>query len=253
MGRWGMRLFEADRDLDFALEINQAFGDSDDKDLGLSCMIHQTDMCCPQDIRDYYKTDDYKKELEDTVDDRCNKLNSGIGDELFKIFRKKEDEPQGKYRLILVGALMMRAGAVIKDDDFTHLRELVPEIPCRDGLHPALPRNPSRLSALATLGVDLDSGDEGFRHPGKVQFLAALENYRPGVPRSFQEPRSALLLPCTIINILTTMGSCYSCGKIAADNGEEILSQCSKCKRAFYCNLVGGRMTTLIVLSQGSS
>lgn len=35
------------------------------------------------------------------------------------------------------------------------------------------------------------------------------------------------------------MSSCYSCGKIAADNGEATLSQCSKCKRAWYCNVVG--------------
>lgn len=189
MGRWGMRLFEGDRDLDLSLEINRALGDSDDMDLRLSQMIHQTDMCCPPDVKAYYETDEYKKKLEGIVADRCNILNSGIGDELFKIFRRREHEPRGKYRVILVGAIMMRAGAVIKQDDFDHLRELVPEIPCRDGLHPALPRNPSRLAALAILGADLDSSDEGFRRPGKMQFLAALENYKPGEPRSFQESR----------------------------------------------------------------
>lgn len=121
-----MRLFEGDRDLDLALEINTALGDSDDMNLGLSQMIHQTDMCCPPDIKAYYETDEYKKKLEGIVADRCKKLNSGIGDKLFKIFRKKEDEPRGKYRVILAGAIMMRAGAVIKQDDFDHLRELVP-------------------------------------------------------------------------------------------------------------------------------
>ncbi|KAI7776781.1 hypothetical protein LA080_004437 [Diaporthe eres] len=216
MGRWGMRLFEGDRDLDLALDINHALGDSDDMHLRLSSMIHQTDMCCPPDIKVYYETDEYKKKLEGIVSDRCNTLNSGIGDELFKIFRKREHEPEGKYRVILVDVIMMRAGAVIKDDDFNHLRELVREIPCRDGLNPVLRSNPGVVQLLA---ADLNGGDKGFRHPGKVQFLAALENYKPGVPRSFQEP------------------SCYSCGKIAADNGEATLSQCSKCKRAWYCNM----------------
>ncbi|KAK7700620.1 hypothetical protein SLS64_010764 [Diaporthe eres] len=190
MGRWGMRLFEGDRDLDLALDINHALGDSDDMDLRLSSMIHQTDMCCPPDIKAYYETDEYKKKLESIISDRRNTLNSGIGDALFKIFRKREQEPEGKYRVILVGAIMMRAGAVIKDDDFNHLRGLVREIPCRDGLNPVLRSNPGVVQLLA---ADLNGGDKGFRHPGKVQFLAALENYKPGVPRSFQEPRSVLL------------------------------------------------------------
>lgn len=238
MGRWGMRLFEGDQDLDIGIQINQALGDSDDVDLGLSKMVHQTDMICPQETRAYYKTDEYKRELEEIVSDCRDELNSGTGDELFEIFRKKEHEPEGKYRVILVGAIMMRAGAAIKKDDFDHLRELVPQIPCRDGLHPAVRRMDSHLAALAILGSDMDSCDKGFRHPGKVQFLAALENYKTGVPRSFQEPRSVLLLVYAIIKMLTKT-SCYSCGKIAADNGEATLSQCSKCKRAWYCNTVG--------------
>lgn len=242
-----MRLFEGDRDLDLALEINSALGDGDDMDLRLSSMIHQTDMCCPHDIRAYYETDEYKKELEGIVSDRRDTLNSGVGDQIFEIFRKREHEPEGKYRVILVGAIMMRAGAVIKDDDFSHLRELVREIPCRDGLNIVLRSNPG---VLALLAADLNGGDKGFRHPGKVQFLAALENYKPGVPRSFQEPRSVIFLAHLIVDTLT-MSSCYSCGKIAADNGEAALSQCSKCKRAWYCNTVGSRSNTFLVPFQG--
>lgn len=189
MGRWGMRLFEGDQDLDIALEINKAFGDSDDKDLQLSPLIHQTDMCAPPDARAHYKTDEYKKELEGFVSKSRSTLNSGIGDELFKLFRKREHERNGKYRVIIVGTIMMRAGAVIKDDDFNHLRELVPKIPSRDGLKPVLRNNPALRSPSALLAAALDGDDRGFRHPGKVQFLAALENYKPGVPRSFQEPR----------------------------------------------------------------
>jgi hypothetical protein len=189
MGSWGMRLFEGDRDLDIVLEINSALGDSDDKDLHLSQMAHQTDMCAPPDARAYYETEEYKKKLQDTVSDRRNTLNSGVGDELFRIFRKKEHEPNGKYRVVLVGAIVMRAGAKVKDDDFNHLRELVGQIPCRDGLTPVLRGISGRPSALRLLAAGLDGSDNGFRHPGKVQFLAVLEHYKPGVPRSFQEPR----------------------------------------------------------------
>ncbi|KAH8757302.1 hypothetical protein F5883DRAFT_428830 [Diaporthe sp. PMI_573] len=175
-------------------------------------------MCAPPDARAYYETEEYKKKLQDTVSDRRNTLNSGVGDELFRIFRKKEHEPNGKYRVVLVGAIVMRAGAKVKDDDFNHLRELVGQIPCRDGLTPVLRGISGRPSALRLLAAGLDGSDNGFRHPGKVQFLAVLEHYKPGVPRSFQEP------------------SCYNCGKTAADNGGATLSQCSKCKRVWYCD-----------------
>lgn len=252
MGRWGMRLFEGDRDLDIAININQAFGNSAEADLGLSKMIHQTDMAAGQETRAYYKTDEYKKQLESMISDRRELLNNGIGDALFDLFRKKEHEPDGKYRVVLVGAIMMRTGATIKDDDFKHLREIVPDIPCRDGLHPLLQASRGRISPLALIGVDMDGQDKGFRHAGKVQFLAALDNYKPGVPRSFQEPRSVLLSTYTI-NSMLTMTSCYSCGKIAADIGEATISQCSKCKRAWYCNTVSSRMNTFVVVSQGSS
>ncbi|KKY33154.1 hypothetical protein UCDDA912_g06888 [Diaporthe ampelina] len=194
MGRWGMRLFEGDRDIDIALEINTALGDGEDMDLRLSRMVHQTDMCAPPDIRAYYETDEYKKKLEGVVAESRNKLNCGVGDQLFQIFRKREHEPNGKYRVILVGAIMLRAGAMIKDDDLNHLRGLVGEIPCRDGLNPVLRSNPARPSALASLAAGRDGGDWGFRHPGKVQFLAALNHYKPGVPRSFQDPRPVLML-----------------------------------------------------------
>lgn len=192
MGRWGMRLFEGDRDLDIALEINSAFGDSDDKDLNLSEMVHQTDMLAPADARAYYETEKYKKQLESIVSDRRATLDSGVGDELFRTFRKREHEPNGKYRVIIVGAIMMRAGAVIKDDDLGHLRELVGGVTCRDGLTPALRGTSGRPSALRLLAAGRDDTDNGFRHPGKVQFLTALEHHKPGVPRSFQEPREVM-------------------------------------------------------------
>lgn len=189
MGRWGMRLFEGDRDLDIALEINSAFGDSDDKDLHLSAMVNQTDMLAPAESKAFYETDEYKKQLEATVSDRRATLDSGVGNELFRIFRKKENEPNGKYQVIILGAIMMRAGAMIKNDDLNHLRGLVGDVTCRDGLTPALRGISGKPSALRLLAAGRDDTDNGFRHAGKVQFLTALDQYKPGVPRSFQEPR----------------------------------------------------------------
>lgn len=172
-------LFEGDQDLDIAIEIDFAFkvadyNDHDDGGLRLSPMIHQTDMCAPPEAVAHYQTDEYKVELADLVESRRQLLDSGVGDALMKQYRAKESELDGyrdtKYVVIIVGALMMRAGARINDDDLQHLRELVPQINCNAG----------RASSLF---------DEGFRGPGKAQFLAALANYKPGTPRSFQEPR----------------------------------------------------------------
>ncbi|OHE98137.1 hypothetical protein CORC01_06505 [Colletotrichum orchidophilum] len=108
--------------------------------------------------------------LNDAVLYNRERLDSGLGDELFENFRNKEYEEQGQYRIILAGALMMRTGAKIKASHFQHLRDLVPKIPCQPG------------SALPF-------ADLGFRGPGKAQFLAALDNYQPGTPRDFYEPR----------------------------------------------------------------
>ncbi|KAI8625847.1 hypothetical protein F5Y19DRAFT_239428 [Xylariaceae sp. FL1651] len=86
----------------------------------------------------------------------------------------------------------MRAGAKIQESDLQHLRELVPRLNCN------------------TRCV-LPMFDWGFREPGKAQFVAALDHYQPGTPRSFQEP------------------SCYSCGKIGADVGQKLM-QYARCK-----------------------
>ncbi len=59
-----------------------------------------------------------------------------------------------------------------------------------------------------------------FRGPGKRQFLAALDNYQPGTPRSFHEP------------------SCHACGKIHEDTGHALL-MCGGCKVAWFCDKAG--------------
>lgn len=100
-------------------------------------MIHQTDMCAPPEAVARYNTDEYKVELADLVESRRQLLDPGVGDALMKQYRAKESELDGyrdtKYVVIIVGALMMRAGARISDDDLQHLRELVPQINCNAG------------------------------------------------------------------------------------------------------------------------
>ena len=111
-----------------------------------------------------------EKELPELVDGIRNKLDSGLGDRLFDMYKARENEDEGEYRLIIVGALMMRAGAKIRDDDMQHLRELVPKVVCNEGY------------IMSMYG-------DGFRGPGKRQFFVALDDYKAGMPRNFQEPR----------------------------------------------------------------
>ncbi|WQF84603.1 Putative Zinc finger, MYND-type [Colletotrichum destructivum] len=221
MGRWGHRtmtmcwplplkladyvpgLFEADADIDFACEISGDFvmmGGTED--LVPSNLIHQTDMLAPPEAKDYYKTKEYRLKLDNDIVSIRNQLDSGIGDKLFDKYRAKEnnlDEFEGQYKVIIVGALMMRAGANISKEQLQHLRDLVPNIDCQ-------------------YGYALPFGDLGFRDPGKAQFLAALDNYQPGAPRDYLEP------------------SCFHCGKVRADIGKAPKG-CGRCERAWYCNV----------------
>ncbi|KAI0835615.1 hypothetical protein F5Y06DRAFT_123237 [Hypoxylon sp. FL0890] len=197
MGRWGMRLFEGDRDIDIALEINKTFGEGANE-VELSRMIHQTDMIAPIEARLYYETPEYEEELAQLVIKTREKLDADdLGHRLLRHWRGKEGESGGKYRVIIAGALLMRAGAKIEELELNHLRELVPYINCNQAF-------------------TIPLFDEGFRAPGKAQFLAALENYKPGIPRNYAEP------------------SCFYCGKVQADIGRA-LSTCSGCKEAWYC------------------
>jgi uncharacterized paraquat-inducible protein A len=68
--------------------------------------------------------------------------------------------------------------------------------------------------------------DDGFRGPGKRQFLAALDRYQSGVPRSFAER------------------ACFCCGKIRGDVDHD-LQRCSRCVVAFYCSKVSSLPLTM--------
>ncbi|KAJ9130235.1 MYND finger domain-containing protein [Coniochaeta hoffmannii] len=198
MGRWGYRLFEGDQDLDLAADLGCTFGSGDDE-LHFSQTVYQNDIVASPEAKEFYKTAEYATELDAVVASIRQRLDTdNLGDRLFAMYRAKENEYGGKYRVIVVGAVMMRVGAKIRDADLQHLRDLVPQINCNEGRAPPL-------------------NDYGFRGPGKRQFLAALDAYQPGTPRSFAEP------------------SCFACGKTEPDIGKALL-KCSRCQMAFYCD-----------------
>ncbi|KAL2881921.1 hypothetical protein SGCOL_002657 [Colletotrichum sp. CLE4] len=166
MGRWGFRLFEGDEDLDIVAAIRETLGDG----LDLYYLINKTDMLAPVEIREFYQTEEHEQGIRALVVKIRERLDSGVGDKLLKKYRALEHKHQGQYQTIVIGALMMRAGAKIKADDLQHLRDLVPKGPCQYRF--ALPIK-----------------NFGFHDPGKAQFLAALDNYQSGTPRDFHEPR----------------------------------------------------------------
>ncbi len=140
--------------------------------------VNQTDMLAPPEARERYKTKKYAKELQEEIVPyvRAKFDTDNLGQRLMDTSRAQEDKDHshslttGEYKTIALGALLMRVGAVIKDDDVQHLRDLVPKVTC-------------------VPGTALPFGDDGFRSPGRAQFLAALDAYEPGKPRSFQELR----------------------------------------------------------------
>jgi hypothetical protein len=137
------------------------------------------------------------------------RLDAGLGNDLINKYRNlatsaeewlKEDR---SYKVIILGALIMATGAVIKNIDIQYLRQLTSEVVSHENFMWAL-------------------NDSGFRGPGKRQFLAALDNYQLGTPRGFKEP------------------SCHACGKTKQDTGRA-LWKCSGCRKghAWFCDKVG--------------
>ncbi|CAH0040486.1 unnamed protein product [Clonostachys solani] len=195
MGRWGYRLFEGEQDFDIAKDLGRTFSA---RPMQLSEMVRRTEILVSRQAFQYYKSNQYKAELSQTVTTVRNQLDTGLGDRFFEKHRARESSHDDKYRVILAGALMMRAGARINPEHIQHIRELVPQIKC-------------------TYAFTLPVFDTGFREPGRAQLLAALDNYVAGTPRSFQEP------------------SCFNCGKIQADLGFAP-KRCGRCRRVWYCS-----------------
>lgn len=111
-----------------------------------------------------------------------DRLNAGLGQQLLD---------KAKYRLCMLGALMMHLGAEIKPCDVNHLRKLAPDVTYHE------------------------EGEDGFREAGKKQFIAALDYYKPGTPRDFRGPSC---FNCGKINtdIGRVLGRCAECSLGAA-------------------------------------
>jgi len=101
-------------------------------------MIHQTDMMACA----YYRTPEYQDKLAELVASVRVQLDSGVGDKLFDMYRAKAANQKDdmvrwgkdyRYTVILIGALMMRAGARIRDDDVRYMRDVVPMLHCQPG------------------------------------------------------------------------------------------------------------------------
>ncbi|KAK1450212.1 hypothetical protein CMEL01_07548 [Colletotrichum melonis] len=88
-------LFEGDKDLDIVAAIRKAFGDGPEK-LDLYLMINKTDMVAPVQTREFYKTEEHAQFLRGFVTEIRGRLDSGVGDEIFKKYRALEHEHQGK-------------------------------------------------------------------------------------------------------------------------------------------------------------
>ncbi|KAH8650086.1 hypothetical protein BX600DRAFT_442173 [Xylariales sp. PMI_506] len=156
MYRWGMRMFEGNLDLNFVDEISHPFDSYELKELRLDDILYGS---------------------PDMVAKCRHRLDAGECDKLFDLYNRQVNECRlgsdlhaAKYRLIVLAALMMQAGANIRAQDLENVRSLVDQVKCQ-----------------AYVGQPIS--DEGFRGPGKVQFLATVDNYKAGAPRDFNAPR----------------------------------------------------------------
>ncbi|KAK3295498.1 uncharacterized protein B0H64DRAFT_147106 [Chaetomium fimeti] len=196
MGRWGHCLFEADNDQDLACHLAvEITGAQDGPEFEALCSFGYAGIAA-----------DGNQVVDGPVLKRIRqKFDAGLGNKLIDKYRAVAvgtndswEKHEAKYRVIILGALMMGTGAEIRDHDLQHLRRLASEVQCNEKF-------------------TLAFADTGFRGPGKRQFLAALDNYTPGTPRSYNQP------------------SCHACGKSKQDTGKAPL-KCSGCSKGWFCD-----------------
>lgn len=211
-------LFECDLDVNIALGLIRDFCDHDETNWMTVDLVSNA----PTEVREFYTrehgltppTSDMRVQLR-------QKLDFGLGEDLFKKYRLGEDcgcplHLISKYKVIVLCVLMMRIGANIKSGDLQHIRELVPRVQCSNTFAPF-------------------EEDQGFREPGKRQFLAALDSYRPGIPHDFREL------------------SCHACGKTNKDGKD--LKKCGGCQNeraaAYFCDKVCLSLGCVLWMARG--
>ncbi|KAK5662224.1 hypothetical protein OQA88_8129 [Cercophora sp. LCS_1] len=169
MGRWGHRLFQNDEDAGFIVEMAK---DLSDGEYGpeFALLMHHALVEAPPPLQALYEQEFAVAETMNgtTLQNVRAKFDAGLRDTLFAKYRGLEaDTPEstyigeGKYRVIILSALMMMTSAAIVEDNIQHLKKLLSEVPCRE--------------YLRRIGHDT-----AFRGSGKRQFLTALDNYKDG-------------------------------------------------------------------------
>lgn len=143
--------------MDILLNLPEAVGiDEKEWRFTLGQLVHQSDMLAPAESTAWYQTPEYAVVLEEEMVPYIrNKLDTdGLGEQLIERSRHNGQFWDPDYQTILLGAIMMRAGANIKPEHLLYLRR-----------------------AARRIGIE----------SVQAQFLAALDHYQPGVPRSFQD------------------------------------------------------------------
>ncbi|KAK4935224.1 hypothetical protein LTR10_023686 [Elasticomyces elasticus] len=208
MGRWGLRkppplpscietdwdegLFEGDSDVDIMDRIHVEIQEMLKSKAIIVPDVQLADLLFNKEQPTCQPTQSSMTSLQ--VRDHLN----SISDRLFLQCRKKGDLWYGKYKTIILGVLLM-SGGVKLGSHRTFLYQAAGRVGSSPGYRPPM-------------------NDIGFRDPGKVQFLAALDHYEDGKPRDIQAP------------------SCFKCGRISTDIRPATLKNCGRCKKAWYCD-----------------
>ncbi|KAJ4422630.1 hypothetical protein N0V82_002749 [Gnomoniopsis sp. IMI 355080] len=191
MGRWGFRLFEGDADIDARSEIEGLIVDFLKSEEEGHNILDTPELREVGDriIQDAARMEDVHDDLRDgggfylrekieSGDPVVRKiLDNAICHTLFDL--AKGD----RFVEIIIGVMMMQAGAKLRPKDKRRLRNILA----------SYPHGASKLP------------ENGFDNAGQAQLSAALDHYRAGTPRNFHTP------------------SCFNCGKIEADIGTKLL------------------------------
>jgi hypothetical protein len=154
-------MFQSDTDLDIACDLPKTLGLKEEEwEHSFAELVNQSDILHSVNAIAFYSSAAYAYFLaEDIVPYIRDKLDTdGLGEKLFEICRTEEESFwDNEYQTLIFGAIVMRAGAGITPEHREYLRLIA------DNIEMA---------------------------PARAQFLAAVDHYQPGIPRSFQVKRS---------------------------------------------------------------
>lgn len=176
-------------------------------------------------------------------------LDDYLCDALFKIYRKRDDDPEkimfgSQVDTIFLGVAMMEAGATISKDNLDYLRSI------------------ARAYGSWTRKDTKEPGKfaHGMYNTGQAQIVTAIDLYQAGIPRNFhaawsvppslRQPSFFSLFFCSKekdvslkcwhhceIRAKTWRSSCFHCGKSKADIQKDFI-KCSRCNMECWCDEV---------------